>query len=107
MAAPIIMIKVREDPREIARWTISATDLGKLIRGCKIQLWRPVNVIADEQIKLAVIIVIYESSTRAPAIRGAAHAGLRRNITEFALGLVMEQMISADAGDKYIRQTVI
>src|SRR5438093_1077978 len=45
----------------------------------------PIDVIADEQVEVAVVVVIEKARRRRPAVRLAGHARLDRHILELAV----------------------
>ena len=65
----------------------------------------PVEVAGDEQVELAVIIVIEEAcGSRPPA---APNARARRHVSERAVAVVVIQRVVAVAGDVNIRESVV
>src|SRR5882724_12466734 len=76
MTTAIVVVQIGENAIEIARRAVSAADIGQLKRGGLIQLSRPTDVVADEQIQLSVIVVIDPRGAGAPSIRSADDACL-------------------------------
>src|SRR4051794_41180009 len=60
------------------------------------------HVVGDEQIEMAVAIVIQETAACAPAVFDARHACLLRNIREGAIAVVAVENISPEVSDEEI-----
>ena len=65
------------------------------------------HVIADEQVELAVVVVINERGARAPAIGRTAYSRFRGHFVKLAVAVIMEKMIAAHRRDEHVGQSVI
>jgi len=101
------VIQVRKNTLEIAGRPVSPADIGEFERGGEVHLGRPVDVIADEQVQLSVVIVIDPGGAGAPAIWPAARASFGGGLPESAVALVPEEMVSSHRGDEEIHQAVV
>src|SRR5262245_61371804 len=107
MAVALIMVKVWKIALEFARRPISASNLRQLEVGAAVQIGRPADIIADEQIELAIIVIIEPGSACAPTVAGAADSGSLGDVTKLAVPFISEQMVSSNACDENIHQAVV
>ena len=107
MAVALVMVEVRERALEFAGRPVGASDLRQLEICAAIQLRRPANVIADEEIEFAVVVVIDPGSACAPAVGRAPDAGSLRHVTELAVTFISEEVISSNASNEDIHQPVV
>src|SRR2546423_9119054 len=107
MTVAFVVIEIRERPLKLARRTVSAAKLRQFEIGAAIQLLRPADVIADEQVKLAVIVIIDPRSAGAPAVRRSPYSCYFSDLAKFAVAFVVEQVIAADARHEKVGQSVV
>ena len=69
MAVALVVIQVGERPFEIHRRAVGASNSGQRVVHGQVDFPRPFDVIANEQIEPAIVIVIDESRAGAPAGR--------------------------------------
>jgi len=72
-------------------------------RGFQIEI----NIIGDEEIKMAVAIVIHEGAAGVPALASAGDAGFFADVGESAVAVVVVENIFAEVGDEEIVETVV
>ena len=65
------------------------------------------HVVGDEQIEVAVAIVIEETAARAPTVLDAGHARLLGDIREGAVAVVAVEHVSPEVGDEEIVEPVV
>src|SRR5439155_16808310 len=66
-----------------------------------------VNVIGDEEIELAVTIVVNESAARIPALAVSGDAGFFGDFAESAVAIVVVETIFAEVADEEIVEAVV
>src|SRR3954469_21432090 len=101
------MVKSWKRAAEIHRGTVGARASINFVTDLGIDVARPVHVIANEQIKLAVVVVIEESGGGAPIFGRAAHTCLEGDLAEFSLAFIVKQMTTTDSGHENIVDAVI
>ena len=92
---------------KIHRRPVGARDTIDLVAHFRVDLLRPLDVVADEQIELAIIIVVDPGGARAPVHSRAAHSGRRGDLGELAVALVVKQVIAPHRGEEDVRQPVV
>ena len=65
------------------------------------------HVVGDEQIEVAVAIVIEEAAARAPAVLDAGHARLLGDVRECAVAVVAVEHVSPEVGDEEIVEPIV
>jgi len=66
-----------------------------------------VDVIGDEEIEMAVAIVVHEGTAGVPALAGGGDAGFFADVGEGAVAIVVIENIFAEVGDEEIVETVV
>ena len=74
-----------------------------------VQRGRPAGIVANEQVQVAVVIVVAPGGAEGPVQFGSqvSHSGTGRHIRERAVVVVAEQMIAAISGDVEVGPTVV
>src|SRR5205807_3378121 len=96
MPAAIVMVKPWESTGKIHRRPIGARASIDFVTDLRINFPGPLDVIAHKQIELAVIIVIKKSRGGAPVVGRTGDACFERELAEFALAFIVEQMTAAN-----------
>jgi hypothetical protein len=105
-SAAVVAIEVRKRPFE--RIGAAVGPQRSVERAVKraIDVGRPADVIADEQVEVGVVVVIQPAAARAPFVFRPGHAGRIGHIFEFA-AIVSEQRVRTDAGNEQIDPSVV
>ncbi len=74
-------------------------------RAPQVALLGPLNIIGDEQVQLSVAIVIHPRGAGAEA--GVLDSGCRGHVFEFAVALVMKEMVASESGDVDVVASVV
>src|SRR5581483_1225427 len=78
---------------------------------CRTRLWRTrqikVHVTCNEQIEMAIAIVVQKAAASAPAIRRPGHAGFFRNVAKRTVAIVVIKDIFSEVRDKKIIEAVV
>ena len=72
-----------------------------------VDLLGPTDVIADEKIELAVVVVVEPGAAGAPFPAGSADPRLRGDVPELAAAQVVEEVIAVHPGDEDVGQAVV
>ena len=107
MAVAVVVIKMGKRALEIHGLAVGARPAVNFVADLGVNFARPLDVVADEEVELAVVVVIKKRRARAPVVGRTAHARLLRHFVEFAVAVVVEQMIAADRRDEHIGQPVV
>src|SRR4029434_9039543 len=92
---------------EIHRLAVRAADTDKLVAHFKVDRARPPDVVANEQVELAIVVVIQPRATGAPVDAAAAYPGLSSDVLEFASAFVVKEPVTIDGRNKHIRAPVV
>src|SRR5712692_8936547 len=65
----------------------------------------PIEIAADEQVELAVVVVVEKAGARAPS--GGRHSRLRRHILKLAVAAIPVENIGAIGGQVEILKSVV
>src|SRR6266566_8540849 len=103
----IVVVEPWKAAFEIHRRTIRAGHPVDLIPDFMIDLLRPADVITDEQIELAVVVIINPGAAGAPIRRRPANPGLRRHFRKFAAAEIMKEVVASDAGDEHVWPIIV
>src|SRR5262245_41865813 len=107
MAIPFVVIKLGKCALEVHWRSVGAPDTHERVADFLVDLLGPVTVIADKEVERPITIEINPCRTGAPAIRRSADSGYFGHIAKLAAAFVVKQVISPDACDVYIAETVI
>src|ERR1041385_8205564 len=107
MSAAIVMVKPWESAGKIHRGTVSAGSAVNFVADLGIDFARPLDIVADEQIELAVIVIIEERRGSAPVAGRAAHPRFGSDFAEFSLAFIVKQMTAAHCGHENVIESVI
>src|ERR1043166_1824164 len=107
MAVAVVVIKDREGTFEIHGRTVGASEADEFVANFEINFFGPLDVIADEQIEPAVVVVINKGRAGAPVVRRIAEAGGRSDVAKFAAAFVVKKVVPADRSDENVRQSVV
>src|SRR5881409_3533537 len=77
IAVAIVVVEPWKRAFKVVRRAVGARPAIDLVAHLRINILRPSNVIADEQIELPVVVVIHPRSARAPVIGGSTDASYR------------------------------
>ncbi len=66
-----------------------------------------VDVVGDDEVELAVAVVVDEGAAGAPLLAGACDSGLLGYLFEGAVALVVEETVLAVAGDVEVVEAVV
>ena len=66
-----------------------------------------IHIVGDEQIEVAVAVVIQKAASRSPALAAAGYARLLGNITKRAISVIAVQNVLAPVADKQIIESVV
>ena len=66
-----------------------------------------INIARDEQIQVAVAIVIHEGATGVPADIRVGQAGFFGDIGESAIAIIVQEHVVSPEGDEEISETVV
>src|SRR5579859_7925281 len=93
MTVAIIVV----EPAEFTLVSIGATVFFGIPTTIEVGLWGPLDVVADEQIQLAIVVYIYPGRAGAPA--PVAYPRRIAHIHKTLAVIVMQQPVAADTGD--------
>ncbi len=66
-----------------------------------------IHVVRDEQIEVAVAVVVQKTAARTPAVFRSSDAGLLGHIGERAVAVVVVEDVAAKVGDEEIVEAVV
>src|SRR5438093_7595540 len=107
MAVAVVVIQSRERAGKIHGPAVSAADADEAVVHLKIDVRGPLNVIADKQVEIAVVVIIKPRRAGAPVSGGTADAGLGGDLLELAAAIVSEQMVAPHRGDKHVFPSIV
>ncbi len=102
-AVPAVAVQDRALPLVRLRRAVGL--VGAVQRAEEVLVQRPLHVVGDEQVQLAVLVVVEEG--RAGAEASAAGPGLRGDVGEAAVALVVEEPVAAEAGEVDVHPAVV
>ena len=101
------MEKARERALKVHRRTVCAPDADECVADLFIDLLGPTDVIANEEIQAAVVVVIEPCGSRAPSIRGPAYSSFCGDVAEFATRFIVQKPVPTDSGNENVDASVI
>ena len=81
---------------------IGAANTHKLVVHLPIHLGRPLNIVPDEEVQVAIPIEIKPGSRRGPSRRRSGQATLGGNICEMSLSQIPEQAHPPESGQQHV-----
>src|SRR5262249_31208531 len=102
-----IMVEIWEGTLKLARRSVRTAYLRQLKAGAAVQLRRPTDVIANKQIKIAVVIVINPGSAGAPTVAPSTNSGHGGHVMKFAIALIVKEVVAVKAGDENVLKPVV
>src|SRR5208337_745386 len=87
-AAAVVVIEVGESALEVSGRAVGPANLGQLVGRAQVQFRRPTDVIADEQVEPAVVVIINPGRAGAPEPRVASHVCFTGHLAEFAAAFI-------------------
>ena len=106
VSVAIVPVQIGKRALERARRTVGAADAHEPEILLQIDVPGPAHVVADEEIEIAVAVVVEPGGARAPLIRAPLHTGRTRHVDE-APADVSEETIGADGGHEEIDPAVV
>ncbi len=107
-AVAVVAVEVGERALIVERRAVGAADAGEPVVELEVDRARPAHVVADEEVEVAVAVVVEERARRRPLLLVAADAGRRGDVGEARAGvLVAQQLVGADRGDEQVDVAVV
>ena len=107
MAVAVVVVEPWKRAFKVVRRAVGARPAIDLVAYLCINILRPFNVIADEQIELPVVVVIHPRSARAPVIGRSTDSSHRGHFLELAVSFIVKQVVAAHRRDEHVIQSVV
>jgi hypothetical protein len=101
-SAAVVAIEIGKRSLEVLRPAVCPAPTGQLKILAFVVLARPLDVVADKEVEITVVVVVEPAAAGAPRVVGSGYAGLARNVTKLPIAFVVEQSILADGGKKNV-----
>ncbi len=103
----VIAVEVGEGGREVPWLTVGSADAGQLVIGGVIYFAGPAEVVAHEEVEVAVVVHIEPGGGGAPVVGVAGYSGAGGDVGEPAIAEVLQEVIGAGGGDEHICEAVV
>src|SRR5262249_55364381 len=106
MTVPVVAIEIWKSSFEIHGLPVSAADPDQFVAHLEIDFLGPANVIADEEIQQAIVVVVDPSATGAPLARGTTYTSTGSDVFELPLAVVVKEVVLAYRRDEDVDPTI-